>query len=176
MTHPKERFYLRQLERMLDESLTPLRRELDKLEKNGLLFSQVEGNSKYYSVNEGFPIYSELKSIVFKTQGIANSLRQNLKKVGTIKFAFIYGSTAENTERMNSDIDLMVIGDVDIKELNSVVSKAESALIREVSYRVFTEEEIAKRRKEKDDFIMEVLKGKKIMLIGEEDELLKVVG
>ena len=176
MTHPKERFYLRQLERLLGESLTPLRRELDKLEKNGLLFSKAEGNIKYYSVNEAFPIYSELKNIVFKTQGVAEFLRKNLKKIGTVKFAFIYGSTAESTERINSDIDLMVIGDVDIKELNSAVSKAENVLLREITYRVFTEKEIIKRIKEKDDFIMEVLRGPKIMLAGKQDELLEIAG
>ena len=70
VTRPKERFYLRQLERLLGESLTPLRRELVRLEKFGFLTSKMEGNQKYYAVNEGFPIYSELKSIILKTHGI----------------------------------------------------------------------------------------------------------
>lgn len=174
VTHPKERFYLRQLERLLNESLTPLRRELHKLENLGLLVAKMEGNQKYYAVNEGFPIYPELKRIILKTHGLGNILHKNLKKTEKIKFAFIYGSTADNTEKSGSDIDLMVIGNVRIEELHSAIRKAEDSLGREINYSIFTEEEIKKRKKGEDDFIMAVLKSKKIMLIGDEDELLRI--
>jgi predicted nucleotidyltransferase len=171
ITHPKERFYLRQLERLLDESLTPLRRELVRLERFGLLTSKTEGKQKYYAVNEGFPIYSELKSIIYKIQGIGDILQKNLRKIGAIKFAFIYGSTAEDMERLGSDIDLMIIGDVDTEELHSVIRKVEHSLSREINYSIFAEKEIVKRKRDKDDFIMSVLKGKKIMLMGDKNEL-----
>jgi predicted nucleotidyltransferase len=173
VTHPKQRFYLRQLERLLSESLTPLRRELVRLERFGLLTSKTEGKQKYYTVNEGFSIYSELKSIIYKIQGIGDILQKNLQKIGTIKFAFIYGSTAEDMERLVSDIDLMIIGDVDIEKLNSVIGRAERSLNREINYSVFTEKELMKRQRDKDDFIMSVLKGKKIMLIGDKNGLLR---
>lgn len=63
---PLRSFYLRELQRTLGESLTPLRRELGKLEQIGLLQSRREGNQKYYSLNREFPLYQELQGIFTK--------------------------------------------------------------------------------------------------------------
>ena len=174
VTNPKNRFYLRELARLLDESVNPLRRELIKLTRIGFLNAVPEANQTYYALNGQFPIYPELKGIILKTQGIGDILRRHLKELGPIKYAFIYGSIAENTERATSDIDLMIIGKVDIKVLNSVINKAEDLLKREINYRVFAEQEITQRRKQKDDFITEVWNGKKIMLIGDAHELRRI--
>jgi hypothetical protein len=62
--HPQERFYLRQLERLLDQSLTPLRRELIRLTKMGLLKEEREANLKFFRLNEEFKHLEELKRLV----------------------------------------------------------------------------------------------------------------
>ncbi len=174
VTNPKSRVYLRELARLLDESVNALRRELVKLTRIGFLKTTSEVNQTYYFLNEQFPIYPELKSIVLKTQGLGDVLRSHLEEIGQIKAAFIYGSTAENTERAPSDIDLIVIGKINLKVLNSAVSQAETSLGREINYRIFTEREIIRRRKQKDDFITSVWNGKKIMLIGDANELRRI--
>lgn len=174
VTNPKNSYYIRELERLLGESVTPLCRELRKLEGIGLLDSRKQGNLKLYSLNENCPIYPELKGIVLKTRGVGEALRQNLKTIGEIEYAFIYGSTAKDMERRGSDIDLMVIGKVNVENLHSIIREVEDMLKRRVNYTIFTEDEIIQRKKNKDDFIMDVLKEKKIMLIGDKDELLRI--
>jgi hypothetical protein len=47
----------------------------------------------------------------------------------------------------------------------------EEKLKREIDYLVFDEQEYRKRKDSKDPFIRELLKGKKIFLVGKEDEL-----
>jgi predicted nucleotidyltransferase len=170
--NPEDSFYQRQISTLTHQPIRGVQREVEKLQGLGLIEKSVQGNRVYYKTNRNCPIFEELKRILFKCTGIASALKDNLIKSDRIKFAFIYGSTAENMERLGSDIDLMIIGDVGVEELHSGIRKAEHSLGREINYSIFTEKDIVKRRKNKDDFITVVLKEKKIMLIGEENELL----
>lgn len=171
LTHPEEQFYIRQIERELKEPVTAVRRELAKLEKVGFLDTFREGNLRYCRVNQKFPLYSELKNIILKTAGIGDLLRENLKRIGKIRQAFIYGSTALGEERKDSDIDLMIIGEVKEDELNPVISQLEDKLGREINYSIFSQEEFATRKSASDPFILHVLENKKLLLIGDEDGL-----
>lgn len=171
LIHPEEQFYVRQIERKLKEPVTAVRRELTKLEEAGFLDSFRKGNLRYYQVNQKFPLYSELKNIILKTVGLGDVLRENLKRIGEIKQAFIYGSTAFGQERKNSDIDLMIIGDVKEDELNAVISQLEDSLGREINYSLFSPEEFSVRKLDSDPFISHVMENKQVFLIGDKDEL-----
>lgn len=168
LVNPKGRFYLREIQRQLKEAITPLRRELFKLEAVGFLIREKVGNLTYYSVNQKFPIYEELKRIIFKTEGLGDILRQSFKDLRNLKLAFIYGSAAKGGERLDSDIDLMIIGRVNIRKLAPIIRILEGKVGREINYTVFDEAEWNKKKKEKNSFILNVLKNKKIFLIGSE--------
>src|SRR3990167_9984943 len=73
LTHIDDRYYLRELERMLDESLSPLRRQLVKLTQLGILIVEEEANLKYYKLNKGFEGLEELKRIVLESQNYAEA-------------------------------------------------------------------------------------------------------
>lgn len=64
LTHIDDRYYLRELERMLNESLSPLRRQLIRLQKMGILMTEEEGNLKYYRLNKGFEEIERLKNLI----------------------------------------------------------------------------------------------------------------
>lgn len=110
--HPEKSFYLRELERITGEDYKNVSTELRNLESIGLLTSSKSGNLKYFHVNPGFLIYSELKSIFFKIRGAPALLKQVLSDDRDIEYAFIYGSFAGGTENDRSDIDLMVVGEM----------------------------------------------------------------
>lgn len=169
--NPERRFYLRQIARELQRDVSGIKRELDNLEKIGLLTSEKEGNLRYYMANKAFPLFPEMKAIIFKTVGVSGSLRDALQKIGGLKAAFIYGSYARGVEGILSAIDLIIIGSVDLTQLNQVIVGLEEYLNREILYLVYDEEEFQRRRAEEDPFLTEVLKGKKVMLVGREDEL-----
>lgn len=69
-THPDEKFYIRQMERLIHEPVSAIRRELFKLEKSGLLSQNREANLKYYWINRQYPIFEEMRGIILKTQGL----------------------------------------------------------------------------------------------------------
>jgi predicted nucleotidyltransferase len=163
---PDARFYIRELERKIKEEAKNVSRELKNLEALGLLISEKQGNLKYYSVNENFFLYPELKAIIFKTTGVQGLLKEALERLKGIETAFIYGTYATGKESESSDVDIMIIGKPDLTELNEVISDLEEKLNREINYMCFDQEEFKKRRKAGDAFINEVLSGEKIMLKG----------
>lgn len=194
-TNPDSEYYLRELERILGIPVSMIREELLRLEKEGLFKSHRKANLVYYSLNKSYPLFDELKSIVFKTIGVKGALKQalerikgfdtasqvnaalmeygftTLERVKGIKAAFIYGSFARNEERPTSDIDLFVIGDVDEGELSEAVAHLERILKREINYVLYRESEFRRKKKEKDSFVLDVLRGKKVFIAGSEDDL-----
>ena len=171
VSHPGKRFHYLQLDKLLKTSRASLQKELKRLEAGGFLCSTKEANIRFYWINQEHPLYPELKSIVFKTVGLAEYLQEALGEIGDIWAAFIYGSVAKNLEEMRSDIDLMVIGDVDTDKLHRVVANAENALGREVNLSVFDFEDWKKQLSSGKAFVRDVAKGPKIFLIGGEDDL-----
>ncbi len=172
--HPGERFYYRQLIDILNASKQSIQNELARLESAGLLSSQKEGNIRFFWVNKDFILYPEIKSMIFKTVGVGDELRESLSKIGDIKSAFIYGSVAKNLEDARSDIDVMVIGNVMVDAVHEAIMKAEEHLGREVNYSIFSPSDWKKQLKAKKGFASDVARDQKIFLIGNEDELRKL--
>ena len=166
LSSPNARFYVRELQRKTSEDIKNIHRELQNLEGIGLLTSEVQGNQKYYSVNENFFLYPELKAIIFKTTGVLGLLKKALNKLEGIDVSFIYGSYAQGTESKSSDVDIFIIGNPDLTELNETIVGLEEQLDREINYMSFDREEFEMRKKNKEAFIMEVMEGHKIMLKG----------
>jgi len=163
-------FYQRQISNLTAQSIRGVQREVDKLNRMGLIERSIQGNRIYYKVNKKCSIIEDLKNIFFKSVGIAEALKESLKEKG-IKIAFIYGSYAKGEESLLSDIDLMVIGDISSKEFSSILSKPKKELMREINYVVFSLNEFINKAIQKDHFINSVIKDKKTYIVGNEDEL-----
>src|SRR3989338_4454436 len=170
-TNPSQRYYLRELQRMLGYSAGNIRRELLKLQHDGLLTTHAVGKLLYYSLNIGYPIFKELKSIVTKTIGVEGILRATLSAVDNISIAFIYGSFAAKKEKGASDIDLMIIGTPDTSVLHDKLAAIEKKLQREINPTIYSMNEYRAKKRAKRGFITELLKRPKIMLKGSEDDL-----
>jgi len=173
--NPDNRFYQRQISSLTRQPIRGVQRELEKFHKIGLIKGSAEGNRIYYKVNKDCPIFQELKSIMFKSVGIAESLKSSLKG-DDIRVAFIYGSYARGEEALSSDIDMMIVGAISSKHLSGVLSKVKKELIREINYVVFSPEEFRKKIGQKDHFLNSVLKGRKIFIVGDNNELKKIIG
>ena len=170
-THVDERFFVRQLESLLEEDSTNLSRELARLESLRILVSEREGRQKYFKVNKGSPIFGEMRGLILKTVGVAGVIKSNLEKVEGITYAFIYGSFAKNIEKPESDVDVMVIGKGHLDEIEDILSKIEQQLGRSINIIFYSLKEFRKKINSKDSFIKTVLNSPKIMLIGDENEI-----
>jgi predicted nucleotidyltransferase len=125
----------------------------------------------YFQANEYSPIFRDLKAIIIKTAGVGDLIKSSLMPlIESIEYAFIYGSLARGTETGASDIDLMVIGDVRLRDIVGALSSAQKELMREVNPSIFSISDFKKRVKEGNTFVNRVLTSDKIMLVGDESE------
>jgi predicted nucleotidyltransferase len=170
-SRPEEALYLGGIIKLTGEDRGNISRELRNLEGIGLLISRKEGNLKYYSLNKGFLLYDELRSIIQKTRGAIGILKETLSREKKIDYAFIFGSIASGTETAKSDIDLMVIGDVSLEKLLRLMRSPEKSLGREINPSLYSIKDYKIRIKKKDPFIARIMNEPRIMLIGDNDGL-----
>ena len=159
--------HLRELERRTGVNSRHLLRELHSLRDAGLLMAKNVGNQIIYQLNPDCPIYDEVRSIVRKTVGLAGVLREALEPLSTkIDLAYIYGSLAQGQERSDSDVDLMIVGDVSLREISPLLTEAHRALRREISPTLYRPTEYEKALEDNDSFVRRVHDGPRINLIG----------
>jgi len=164
---PERRFYFRQILRLTGAGQGAVQRELAKLASAGILTKTREANLTYYHANSTSPVFDNLKGLVEKTAGIPEFLRTALLPLAsTIERAFLYGSVARGEERANSDIDLMVIGDVSFFDVVTAVSSLQELLGREINPTVFTSAEFQQQLEQGDNFATRVMRKDKVDLMG----------
>jgi predicted nucleotidyltransferase len=168
-------FYTKQILDAVKIGRGTVQRELKNLTDAGIIIREVQGRQVYYRANARCPIFDELKSIVRKTFGVADVIRQSLAtNADKIRVAFIFGSVAKSTDDRRSDIDLMVVGKISFGDVVSLLTPAEQKLAREVNLVVYPIAEFKKKVKEDHHFVKTVLEDEKIFVIGDEDELRKL--
>jgi predicted nucleotidyltransferase len=165
-THPDEDYYVRELSSLIEEDPGNLSRELRILEEEGLYASVTRGRLKLYSLNKKYPLFQELKKIIFKTEGVEGTLKELVWRFKGISFAFIYGSYAKGSEKKTSDIDLIVVGKFRRNKFTREIRSLESKLGREVNFTVYAQEEFEMERKKEGGFLNLILKGRGVILKG----------
>jgi len=160
----------RAIERRSGVCESAVRRALGRLASRELLTRRNDGNRVYYSANAAHPLHPEICSLVLKTVGLVDVLRGALADKG-ISIAFVFGSVARGEAKAESDIDLMLIGDLGLRRLSAMLTGVRESLGREINPHILAAAEYRKRRKAKDHFLTSVLKSPKLFVIGGEDEL-----
>jgi uncharacterized protein len=168
--HIGEAFYLRQLARLTNITLGAVHRELRQLVGAGLVNRKTVGVQTFYTANQESPVFAEIKSLIIKTVGMHDVLLAALEPLRKkINLAFVYGSVAQSMESKRSDVDLMIVGNVDFGEIVEKLADAQKILNREINPTVYSVKEF--RKKARENFLMTVLAGKKLFIIGDENVL-----
>ena len=173
-TNPEQAFYMQEIGRIFGKKPGIFQRTLNNMASEGMLESEYKANARYFKANKNYPLYKELKSMVFKTVGVKASIKEVLAKVGNVKLAFIYGSYAKAKENYLSDVDLLIIGKPDEDKLIEELDRLEGQLKREINYKLYNLKEFEKETKEKEPFLLEILRDKKIMIVGDENGLRRI--
>src|SRR5438552_1764472 len=163
--------HLREIERRSGLAGATVQQELKRLTRLGVIEAQPDGNRTYYVAREDHPLYPEIRGLVLKTSGLADLLRNALQKEKNIGIAFVFGSFAHSRERAHSDVDLVVIGGVGLRQLMKLLSGVSEKIGREINPHVFTPAEFRRRKGIGDHFVRSVLAEPRIFIIGDEHEL-----
>jgi predicted nucleotidyltransferase len=174
---PEREWYLSDLAAYLGVGPSSLQRSLAKLTRAGILLRRADGNRVYYRADPACPILAELSGILVKTVGIADPMRDALSPLtGKIRFAFIHGSVAEGQERSESDVDVILVGDVPGIDLTHALRPLQDRLGRQVNVTRYTAREFRSKVGDGHHFLTAVLKKRRIFLIGGEHEMDEVAG
>lgn len=171
-TYPGTIFHVRDIVRKVGEEINAVRRELLHMEKAGMVSKEQRANRLFYSFRKDYPLYFDLLEIIGKTSGLGWDLIKHKIKLGRIKFAMVSGRYLRSLPKKSStDVDLLVVGNVVLPELSQIVKAEEVRREREINYTVMTEEEFAFRKRRRDPFALAILEGSRVMIIGDEEEL-----
>jgi len=173
--HADQTFYTRQIAREVDASIGAVQRELENLSKVGLIVRNSLGSQVFYQANRSAPIFKDLQALINKTIGVFSVLRSALQPLSKrIVVAFVYGSVAREEETAQSDVDLMVVGKATLHDVLSRLSTVEKGIGRPINPTVYSVAEFKSKLASGNHFLTAVLKGQKVFLLGDENELRKM--
>ncbi len=172
LSNPGKIFHVRDIARRINEEINAVRRELAHMENCGMVSKEQRANRLFYIMRKDYPLYFELLQLVAKCSGLGWDIIKHKAKLGKIKFAMMSGRYFRGQQRKNSnDVDLLIVGIVVLPELAQLVKAEEVRQAREINYTVMTEEEFSFRKRRRDPFVADILGGSRMMIIGDEEEL-----
>jgi len=164
---PEREFRMRELSRLTGISAGSVLHELKQLQAADLVTRTEARDLVTYRANPASPVFEELRGIMEKTSGIDDLVRQALRKAGRkIQLALIYGSIAKGTNRSGSDLDVLVVGEIEFGALVKLLQPVERRIGREISSRLYAPDEFRSKRAS-DRFLKSVLAGPTIVLMGD---------
>jgi len=171
LMHPEVEYYGRELTEILGASSRSVHAELKNLESIALIQKRISGKQHYYSANTRHPLFRDLQNIFRKTIGLKDAIAEGLKSiVEDIDYAFIYGSFVSGDFKAESDVDLLLIGDVSSRKLSNVLLEVGETIEREVNYSIFKRNEFTERLRTRDHFISRIIATPMLFIIGDSNE------
>lgn len=172
LSNPSEMYHVRELVRRTGDEINAVRRELSYLEKKGILEREPRANRVYYSLSKSYPFYYDLIRLASKNTGLGAEILKNRVKLGKIKYAMFSGRFLRKMKEQPDEVDFLIVGTIVLPELALLIREEEKRLNTEINYTVMTEEEFDFRKKKRDPFIVAILSGSRVMLLGDEETML----
>jgi predicted nucleotidyltransferase/DNA-binding MarR family transcriptional regulator len=171
---PDKWWYLSELASHLGTSPSSLQRELVSLTRSGILERKQDGRRTYYRATRDSAVFDDLRALLSKTAGIVPALQAELTRFhDRLRWAAIYGSVARSEEDAESDIDLLLVGELATSDLLPILRRLERQFGREVNIKRYSEKEFRDKMRSGDHFLKSIVAGKLISLMGSPDELEK---
>ena len=179
LLNPAAKFYIRQLSRDLKLQLNSVRRELENLEKFGILTSDIKNEEtvnggkeaaggqekKYFRANPNFVLFDEIKALIVKAQILyEKDFVRKLNSIGKVKLLVLTGIFVNNPSSL---IDILIVGKINKPKLVKLIRELEIELGKEINFTVFDSHEFKYRRDITDIFLYGILDGRKLVVIDE---------
>lgn len=163
----RKHLYVRELTRRVGTEINAVRRELKRLNKAGIIKKEKRGNRLYYLLRKDHPFYFELTGMVAKEVGIGKSLISDISELGKVRLALLSIEYAEGREAAKNELDLLVVGEINLPKLSEIVKEVSALSKREINYTVLSEEEFEYLKNRRDAFLLSFLMSPNIFLAGD---------
>jgi DNA-binding transcriptional ArsR family regulator len=175
LLNPNRAFHIRAIVRQVGAEINAVRRELDNLLEINLVSRRQSSNKIFYQIETSHPFFSDLLSLVAKEDGIGAAIIKNEKRIGMIDYAVLSLAFLRGRKSTALDVDLFIVGNVDLEVVKNIVKEEESKMNREINYSVMSMEEFMSRKRTNDPFIYRVMTQSRTMLIGDDEKFCAVV-
>jgi predicted nucleotidyltransferase len=169
---PDESFHLRDIAKRVGITPIYVSKELANLSKLGIVKLSKKANLSIYSLNRECPFLTELRGLFIKTDYLGDLIKKGLS--GKAKYALVYGSFARGGQEERSDIDLLVVSEIDEDVLLKLARSLEKQSGREVNYVLWNAKAFKARKG--SALLKTILEQGFIMLIGNESEFREYAG
>lgn len=132
---------------------------LSYLEKENLIFMRRIGRNKLYTLNTGNFLVRQLK--IFFTLVSLRFMADLSKKHGFE--AYLFGSSARGEDVLESDVDILILGDIHKENIIAPISQEAKKLKKNIKLQIFTRGEWVRMR-DKDRAFYERVEKDKILL------------
>jgi len=159
--------------------INAVRREIQNLINLGLLLEEPESRTnaakktpglkrKYYRVNPQFPLFQELRTLLFKAQIFIDcQLDKELLRLGDVRYLAFLGAFLGLRQQ---SVDLFIVGDIAQSKLKKIIADTGSELGFDINYTCMTPQEYAYRKEVADRFLHAILQAPKHVVINNLDQ------
>lgn len=164
--NPKERYHVRGLVRILDEEINAIRRELLNLEKAGILKSQRETNKIVFTVNKTSPMVEDLRELIIKSSDLGSEISKIANGSGKVEAVILSHCFLENEYGDENDVDMLFVGDFDLKKLSTSMKEFEVKHSREPRFSALTAQDFDFGKKKRTPVILNLISNDFIVVTG----------
>ena len=161
----KRKVYVNELARLLEADPKNVHRALTQLEGEGILRSEFQGNQRYFFCNKENSLYKDYRNLFLKTAGLEAILKNRVEKITRLSEAYIFGSYAQNALSLESDIDILLVGEHDPLEAEKVLYGIQKEIGREINAVHIKPKDFEKKKKTHDGFITGIFKKPTIRIL-----------
>lgn len=180
LNNPGKAFYVREITRLIDEQINSVRRELANMLEVGIITSDSADNKLYYEVNQRYEYYVPFRAIfadqkvasvatVAKSKQEVTEWEKALLSLPGVRVAVAAGVLVNGSA---SAVDLLLVGSLPAKKVDSLVAAIENIEGRELSYSTLSHDEFYYRLSVRDKFVSDIITSKHRVLV-DTDNILK---
>jgi predicted nucleotidyltransferase len=170
--HGDEPEHVRALQRKSGLSMSSLNRELRRLESRGLVERSERGRRVMYCIVQSHPGWLTMRQVIRDFADPAEVVHEAFADVEGIEAAFVFGSFARGDARDDSDVDVLVVGDLPSEGgIGRGAAEASMLLGRPVEVRTFTREKLQRQVAAGNAALRRILSGPKRWIVGDEERL-----
>ena len=164
LSNPNQAYFVRELTRKIKERINSVRRELNNLEKIGIILKKVEKRKVFYRINPEHILYNEMRSLILKAEiALERGLASTLKNIGNVRLMVLTGMFTGMKEETKTDI--LIVGTVNRKKLGNLMKKFQGDFGRQINYTVMSTKEYKYRNDLTDRFLFNILENSKVVLV-----------
>lgn len=169
LTNPEKSYFVREIVRKVREHLNSVRRELTLLTDIGVIVASGEKVKRYYQAQPEYPLFAELKALIFKAEVLEEQqLLTSIQDSGRLTLLVLTGFFVNRTD---TQTDILIVGTVNRRRLQTLMTSFQEHFDRELHYTVLTKQEYLYRHSLTDRFLYGILNGPKIVVVDKRGNL-----